>query len=49
MRSDITPGATSPDDALPDHTDVMRSLSERQEFRASVGAPWTFLSDGHHA
>ena len=49
MRSDITPGATLPDDALIDHTSVMRSLSELQGFRASVGAPWTFLSDGRHA
>ena len=41
MRSAITPGATLSDDALPDHTSVMRSLSELQGFRASVGAPWT--------
>src|ERR1700679_3870630 len=96
MRSDITPGATFPDYALPDHTDTVRTLSElqgddplvltlargnycpkehqqhlelaanypkvavaytrivtistddhhsRQEFRASVGAEWPFLSD----
>ena len=100
MRTDITPGGVFPDYALPDHTGVVRSLSELQgrdplivllsrghycpkehqqhlelagfqsklavgyaglvtiatdahhelqEFRASVGAPWTFLSDGHHA
>ena len=96
MRSDIIPGATFPDYALPDHTDTVRTLSELQgpdpliltlarghycpkehqqhlelaanypkiavaytqivtiatdehhtlqEFRASVGAQWTFLSD----
>jgi peroxiredoxin len=96
MRPDITPGATFPDYARPDHTNVVRSLSELQgedpmiltlarghycpkehqqhlalaaafpqiavaytqivtistdahhelqEFRASVGAQWTFLSD----
>jgi peroxiredoxin len=96
MRSDITPGGTFPDFALPDHEGVVRSLSELQgrdpliltlarghycpkehqqhlalaafepkvavaytqivtiatdehhelqEFRASVGAHWTFLSD----
>jgi peroxiredoxin len=96
MRSDITPGAVFPDFALPDHTGVVRTLSELQgpdplvvllsrghycpkehqqhldlaafqskvavaytqmvtistdahhelqEFRASVGAQWTFLSD----
>ena len=96
MRSDITPGASFPDYALPDHTGTIRKLSELQgedpliltlarghycptehqqhrdlaqfypkiavaytqiatistddhhtlqEFRASVGAQWTFLSD----
>ena len=96
MRSDIVPGATFPDYALPDHTETVRSLSELQgddpmvltlarghycpkehqqhlelaafqpklavaytrivtiatdehhtlqEFRASVGAQWPFLSD----
>ena len=96
MRSDIRPGGTFPDYALPDHTDTVRKLSElqgidpmiltlargnycpkehqqhlelaanyskiavaytqivtistddhhtTQEFRASVGAQWTFLSD----
>ena len=96
MRPDIAPGSTFPDYALPDHTDVVRRLSELQgsdpliltlarghycpkehqqhlelaaaypkiavaytqvvtiatdehhtlqEFRASVGAQWTFLSD----
>ena len=96
MRSDIRPGGTLPDYALPDHTNTVRTLSELQgtdpmilvlsrghfcpkdhqqhlelaasyskiavaytqivtistdnivetrEFRASVGAPWTFLSD----
>ena len=96
MRSDIVPGATFPDYALPDHTDAVRRLSELQgrdpmiltlarghycpkdhqqhvelvaayskiavaytqivtistdniletrEFRSSVGAQWTFLSD----
>ncbi len=96
MRSDITPGATLPDYALPDHNGTVRRLSELQgrdpmiltlarghycpkehqqhldlagmqpkiavaytqvvtistddhhtlqEFRASVGATWTFLSD----
>ena len=96
MRSDIRPGGTFPDYALPDHTDTVRKLSElqgidpmiltlargnycpkehqqhlelasnyskiavaytqivtistddhhtTQEFRASVGAQWPFLSD----
>jgi peroxiredoxin len=96
MRSDIIPGGTFPDYALPDHTGIVRTLSELQgrdpliltlsrghycpkehqqhldlaafqskvavaytqmvtistdehhtlqEFRASVGAQWTFLSD----
>ena len=96
MRSDIRPGGTFPDYALPDHTNTVRKLSElqgddplvltlargnycpkehqqhlelaanypkvavaytqivtistddhhsTQEFRASVGAEWTFLSD----
>jgi peroxiredoxin len=96
VRSDIVPGATFPDYALPDHTENVRSLSELQgddpmiltlarghycpkehqqhlelaafqpkiavgyaqivtiatdehhtlqEFRASVGAQWPFLSD----
>jgi peroxiredoxin len=96
MRSDIVPGGTFPDYALPDHTGAVRRLSELQgsdplivtlarghycpkehqqhlelaanypkiavaytqvvtistdehhtlqEFRASVGAQWTFLSD----
>src|ERR1700761_1462658 len=96
MRSDIVPGGTFPDYALPDHTGTVRRLSELQgrdplvltlargnycpkehqqhlelaahyakftvaytqiatiatddhhtlqEFRASVGAQWTFLSD----
>jgi peroxiredoxin len=96
MRPDIAPGSTFPDFELPDHTDVVRRLSELQgrdpliltlarghycpkehqqhlelaaaypkiavaytqvvtiatdehhtllEFRASVGAQWTFLSD----
>ena len=96
MRSDIRPGSTFPDYALPDHTDTVRKLSElqgddplvltlargnycpkehqqhlelaanyskiavaytqivtistddhhsTQEFRASVGAQWAFLSD----
>jgi peroxiredoxin len=96
MRSDITPGGTFPDYALPDHTNTVRKLSEiqgddplvvtlargnycpkehqqhleiaanyskvavaytqivtistddhhtTQEFRASVGAQWPFLSD----
>jgi peroxiredoxin len=80
MRSDIVPGGTFPDYALPDQTNTVRSLSELQgrdpliltlargypkiavaytqvatiatddhhtlqEFRASVGAQWTFLSD----
>ena len=96
MRSDIRPGGTFPDYALPDHTNTVRKLSElqgddplvltlargnycpkehqqhlelaanyskvavaytqivtistddhhtTQEFRASVGAQWTFLSD----
>src|SRR4029077_14575950 len=96
MRSDITPGGTFPDYALPDQTDTVRKLSElqgddplvltlargnycpnehqqhlelpenypkfavaytqivtistddhhtTQEFRASVGAQWPFLSD----
>ena len=96
MRSDIVPGGVFPDYALPDHTGVVRTLSELQgrdpmiltlarghycpkehlqhlelaalqpkiavactqivtistddhhtllEFRASVGAHWTFLSD----
>jgi peroxiredoxin len=96
MRSDIVPGGTFPDYALPDHTDTVRRLSELQgddpmvltlarghycpkehqqhlelgafqpklavaytriatiatdehhtlqEFRASVGAQWPFLSD----
>jgi peroxiredoxin len=96
MRSDITPGSTFPDYALPDHTGAVRTLSELQgpdpliltlarghycpkehqqhlelaafqpklavaytriatistdkhysllEFRASVGAQWTFMSD----
>jgi peroxiredoxin len=100
MRSDIKPGGTFPDYALPDHTDSVRKLSELQgidpmivvlarghfcpkdhqqhlelaafyskiavgytqivtistdnileanEFRLSVGAQWTFLSDaGRH-
>ena len=30
MRSDIVPGGTFPDYALPDHTDVARTLSELQ-------------------
>ena len=30
MRSDITPGSTFPDYALPDHTDTVRKLSELQ-------------------
>jgi peroxiredoxin len=96
MRSDIRPGGTFPDYALPDHTNTVRKLSElqgddpliltlargnycpkehqqhlelaanypkvavaytqivtistddhhsTQEFRASVGAQWSFLSD----
>ena len=96
MRSDIRPGGTFPDYALPDHTNTVRTLSElqgedplvltlargnycpkehqqhlelaanyakvavgytqivtistddhhsTQEFRASVGAQWPFLSD----
>jgi peroxiredoxin len=96
MRSDIAPGGTFPDYELPDHTKVLRKLSELQgddplvltlarghycpkehrqhlelaaaypkiavaytqiatiatdddhelkEFRASIGAQWTFLSD----
>src|SRR4029434_11139638 len=96
MRSDIAPGGVFPDYALPDHTGIVRKLSELQgrgpmiltlarghycpkehqqhlelaafqskvavaytqivtistddhhelqEFRASVGAQWTFLSD----
>jgi peroxiredoxin len=96
VRSDIVPGGTFPDYALPDHTGTVRELSELQgddpliltlarghycpkehqqhldlaafqpkvavaytrmvtistdehhtlqEFRASVGAQWTFLSD----
>jgi peroxiredoxin len=96
MRSDITPGGTFPDYALPDHTETVRTLGELQgrdplvlmlsrghycpkehqqhlllaslqskfavaytqmvtistdehhtlqEFRASVGAQWPFLSD----
>src|SRR3954467_9982943 len=96
MRPDIAPGSTFPDFELPDHTNVVRRLSELQgrdpliltlarghycpkehqqhlelaaaypkiavaytqvvtiatdehhtllEFRASVGAQWTFLSD----
>src|SRR6201747_2856907 len=96
MRSDIKPGATFPDYALPDHTGTVRRLSQlqgrdpmiltlarghycpkehqqhldlaaiqskiavaytqivtistdehhtSQEFRASVGAQWSFLSD----
>ena len=96
MRSDIIPGGTFPDYALPDHTGIVRRLSELQgrdplilmlsrghycpkehqqhhdlaafqskvavaytqmvtistdehhtlqEFRAAVGAQWTFLSD----
>src|SRR4051812_43341164 len=96
MRSDVHPGSTFPDFALPDHTSTVRTLSELQgsdpliltlarghycpkehqqhlelaafqsklavaytgivtistdehysllEFRASVGAQWTFLSD----
>jgi peroxiredoxin len=96
MRSDIRPGGTFPDYALPDHTNTVRTLSElqgedpliltlargnycpkehqqhlelaanyakvavaytqivtistddhhtTQEFRASVGAQWSFLSD----
>ena len=96
MRSDIVPGGTFPDYALPDHTGTVRSLSGLQgrdpmiltlarghycpkehqqhlelaahyskiavaytqvvtiatdeqhmlqDFRNSVGAPWTFLSD----
>jgi peroxiredoxin len=84
MRSDITPGGIFPDYALPDHTSIVRTLSEfqgrdpliltlsrghycpkeqvavaytqmvtistdehhtPQEFRASVGAHWTFLAD----
>src|SRR5215813_14479661 len=96
MRSDIIPGGTFPDYALPDHTETVRKLSELQgrdpmiltlarglycpkehqqhldlaanypkinvaytqvvtistdehhtlqEFRNSVGAQWTFLSD----
>jgi peroxiredoxin len=96
MRSDIGPGGTFPDYALPDHTETVRTLSELQgldpliltlarghycpkehqqhlelaahypkiavaytqivtistddhhallEFRSSVGAQWTFLSD----
>ena len=30
MRRDIKPGATSPDDELPDHENVVRRLSEIQ-------------------
>jgi peroxiredoxin len=96
MRADITPGGVFPDYALPDHEEIVRTLSELQgddpmiltlarghycpkehqqhlelaalqpklavaytrivtiatdehhtlqEFRASVGAQWTFLSD----
>ena len=30
MRSDIVPGATFPDYALPDHTGTVRTLSELQ-------------------
>ena len=30
MRSDIVPGGTFPDYALPDHTGTVRSLSELQ-------------------
>ena len=96
MRSDIRPGGVFPDYSLPDHTNIVRTLSELQgddpmiltlargnycpkehqqhlelaanypkiavaytqvvtiatddhhtlqEFRASVGAQWTFLSD----
>ena len=30
MRSDITPGGTFPDYALPDHTDTVRTLSDLQ-------------------
>ena len=30
MRSDITPGGTFPDYALPDHTSTVRTLSELQ-------------------
>src|ERR1700728_3109326 len=30
MRSDITPGGTFPDYALPDHTNTVRKLSELQ-------------------
>ena len=30
MRSDITPGGTFPDYALPDHTGTIRTLSELQ-------------------
>ena len=96
MRSDIVPGGTFPDYALPDHTGTVRTLSELQgrdpliltlargnycpkehrqhlelaenysmaytqvatiatddyhtlqEFRASVGGQWPFLSDPEH-
>jgi len=30
MRTAIVPGATFPDDSLPEHTDTIRSLSELQ-------------------
>jgi peroxiredoxin len=30
MRSDIRPGGTFPDHALPDHTNTVRTLSELQ-------------------
>jgi hypothetical protein len=30
VRSDIRPGGTFPDDALPDHTNTVRKLSEAQ-------------------
>ena len=36
MRSDIKPGGTLPDYALPDHTNTVRKLSELQG-----EDPWT--------
>ncbi len=36
MRSDIVPGATFPDYALPDHTGTVRTLSELQGRRSPM-------------
>lgn len=36
MRSDILPGARFPDDGLPDHTKVLRRLSDLQSDQTMV-------------